>query len=67
MYRYTKESETSLDGAMFAFVRNGDLEIILTIEAEKRRRKKAEMGIRLRSHGHIRAACGVRQTGDLAL
>lgn len=35
VYRYGKESNESLDGALFAFVRNGDLEIILTIEAAK--------------------------------
>ena len=35
IFRYKQETETTLDGALFAFVRDGDLEVILTIEAEK--------------------------------
>lgn len=34
-YRYDTESDESLDGGMFAFVRDGDLELMLVIEAEK--------------------------------
>lgn len=34
IYRYKQETETSPDGALFAFVRDGDLEVILAIEAE---------------------------------
>ena len=34
-YRYDTESPQSLDGGMFAFVRDGDLELMLVIEAEK--------------------------------
>lgn len=34
-YRYATESEESLDGGMFALVRDGDLELMLVIEAEK--------------------------------
>ena len=35
IYRYPNESDQSLDGALFAFTRNGDLEVLLTIEAAK--------------------------------
>ena len=35
IYRYKKDDAQSLDGAIFAFIREGDLEVILTIEAEK--------------------------------
>ena len=36
MFRYKSEDDESLDGAMFAFVRDGDLEVILTIDAAKK-------------------------------
>jgi hypothetical protein len=35
IYRYPSESEESLDGAFFAFVCSGNLELLLAIEAEK--------------------------------
>lgn len=35
IHRYPKESKESLDGAIFAFLRLGDLETILVIEASK--------------------------------
>jgi hypothetical protein len=35
IYRYAKESDESLDGAIFGFLREGDLETILVIEAVK--------------------------------
>ena len=35
VYRFDKEDDAALDGAVFAFVRDGDLEIILTIAAAK--------------------------------
>ena len=35
IYRYRSESNESLDGAFFAFTRNGDLELLLVLEAEK--------------------------------
>ena len=33
IYRYAKESQESVDGGIFGFVRDGDLEIILIVEA----------------------------------
>lgn len=35
IYRYPSETEESLDGAIFAFLREGDLETLLTLEAVK--------------------------------
>lgn len=37
IYRYEKESDESLDGAIFAFLRETDLETILVIEAAKQK------------------------------
>lgn len=37
IYRYAEESDESLDGAIFAFLREGDLEIILVIDGAKQK------------------------------
>ena len=41
IYRYPKESTESLDGAFFAFTRDGNLELLLIVEAEKQPPPKA--------------------------